>query len=271
MKLHWPSRKSLACAAMALSGTLLPRESGMSLHNEYWTLGWPLGAELTVFGPTSGDAGLSIPGLPILACSFALWFAIASTSHRIWQHAEASKAPAARVVAEGVVCTLWGVILACFGLGAGDLIVNWQQMFMGAGELKRSVTTVTRLYPGICLGFLAFPLLLQWIVSRRHSHWRRALFLSVPVLLFAGVSSPFTDSNQRLPGTGWLPIVPPIAYAASRYELLLGFADTVGGDADRRSFHPAAKVGARPGGAGKETKGIHSVTNRTPSVNRANF
>jgi hypothetical protein len=73
MRLNLLSKRLIACGALALLGTFIPRKAGMSLHNDYWTLGWPVTAHLTVYGPSSGYSGTSMPFLPNLAWGFALW------------------------------------------------------------------------------------------------------------------------------------------------------------------------------------------------------
>lgn len=226
LKQPWSSNRVLWYGAMALPGAFLPSSAGVSLFNQYWTMGWPVPVPVTIYGPQSGFSGISMPFLPALLCGFVLWFAFAALSHCIWRWAHSGPPTVVRGFSAGIICAAWGLVLTFFARGAGELMLARYWMHTDGGQLLRCMTNFARVYPFVCLGFFSVPFALQFVVSRRFSlTLPRAAFCSVPVLLLAGLSSPIADSAQRMAGIlggGVLPIARPVQYCQGNYEMLLG-------------------------------------------------
>jgi len=200
----------------------------MSLHNRYWTLGWPIPLEVTVYGPKSGYSGISTPFLPLLAVNFALWFGVAALSHRVWVHAHVGTDTLPRAFWAGAVCALWGLILSCFALRAAEFVFQWRWTRLEGQELHRSMTSLTSIYPAIYVGFLAAPFVIQFVASQRSRLWPRVVFCSALALLLAAVASPLADRMQNVTNGGLFPIAHPLLYGRSEYAQLLELTDVVG-------------------------------------------
>lgn len=212
---------------MALPGTLLPREASMSLHNQYWTLGWPIPLEVTVYGPSSGYSGMSIPFLPVLVCSFACWFVVAALSYRIWLNFHYGAHTFFRALVSGLVCIFWGLIVSCFVLGAVEFFMDWHWRRLGAQDLIHSVTNYVVIYPFFCLSILSAPLVIQVVASHGYPIWPRVAFCGISVLALVGLSSPLANRLNDSNDVGQLQIIRPVEYCSWKYEMNLELVNII--------------------------------------------
>ena len=239
---YWSLKRLCGYAVLALPGTFLPREAGMSLQNQYWSLGWPIPLEVTVYGPSSGYSGISLPFLPALVASFALWFGVALVSHRVWQRAHAGRVTFLRALSAALVCALWGFLFSFFILGAGRFLLDYHWNSLDEQHFTSSMSSIARFCPATCIGVLAVPFVIQYLISSRYPRWPRVGFVSVAVLLFAGLSTPLAGRIQDVFHGHLLPIERPLIFYQAEYEQMLDMLYFT----SPRGFIKTASEGAKP-------------------------
>ncbi len=210
----------VAYMVIALTGATIPFSDGMSLHNSHYNLGWPFSSPVTIYGPSSGLSGISMPSIRPLAYSFLFWLCATILSH-IWLR-RSRKEKGNPLLAIGSSCIvgvyLTGFLIAFYAVPSFLLRLYYHNI---NDEAYLRITKLSYfLFPYIAVLSLSSFFISFFLMSRTYIKWARAAFLSVPIaVFFLCVTSYFH------PGI-WL-FRAPVFVIASKYNHLAMFAENI--------------------------------------------